>query len=127
MDDSDGYRIENHRLLIRVFVMKTGFTLIEILMVIVILGIMTSIVVPRFVNDTDSANDAKAQADISTLNSVVEHWSVKNGSYPKGNSYSTAATTLVKDGYVKEAPKAPSGYTYKYRGSNGVFSFTKKK
>ena len=104
--------------------MKTAFTLIEILIVVILLGILAAVVVPQFVDSADSVNEGKALTDISTLNSVVEHWRVKNGGYPTG-VYAVAAATLSTDGFIQEAPSAPSGYTYSYNATTGRFSQTK--
>lgn len=103
--------------------MKSAFTLIEILIVVILLGILASVVVPQFVDSADSVNEGKALTDISTLNSVVEHWRVKNGAYPTG-AYAVAAATLATDGYIQSAPAAPTGYTYSYNATTGRFSST---
>ncbi len=103
--------------------MKTAFTLIEILIVVILLGILAAVVVPQFVDSADSVNLGKAQTDISTLNSVVEHYRVKAGVYPSGTVYATAADVLSAANYIKETPTAPSGYTYTYDGA-GSFDFT---
>jgi len=76
----------------------------------------------KFVDSTDVINKGRAMTDISMLNSVVEHWRVKNGSYPTGN-YAAAAGTLVTDGFIKETPVAPKGYTYSYTAATGRFAY----
>ncbi len=103
--------------------MKTAFTLIEILIVVILLGILAAVVVPQFVDSADSVNLGKAQTDISTLNSVVEHYRVKAAEYPPGTVYATAAGVLSTNNYIKEVPSAPAGYTYAYDGA-GTFSYS---
>ncbi|GAF74915.1 unnamed protein product, partial [marine sediment metagenome] len=101
-----------------------AFTLIEILIVVILLGILASVVVPQFVDSADTVNEGKALTDISTLNSVVEHYRVKNGAYPTG-VYAVAAETLSAADFIQEAPSAPSGYTYSYNATTGRFSQVK--
>ena len=107
--------------------MEKGLTLIEILIVVVALGVLASIVIPQFVDSSDAGNLAKAQTDISTLNSVIEFWRAENGSYPKGNKFNKTAKKLVSGGFIKDIPEAPTGYTYRYRAKTGLFSFVQKK
>ncbi|MCK5113824.1 MAG: prepilin-type N-terminal cleavage/methylation domain-containing protein [Phycisphaerae bacterium] len=101
--------------------MKSAFTLIEILIVVILLGILAAVVVPQFVDSADSVNLGKAKTDISTLNSVVEHYRVSNGAYPTGTVYATAAGVLSTANFIQDAPEAPDGYTYSY--ASGKFSY----
>src|SRR4051794_7503075 len=65
---------------------QSGFTLIELLLVLVILGILAGIVVPKFAGKTQQANIAAAGADISNLGTALDAFEVDNGTYPKGKS-----------------------------------------
>ena len=103
--------------------MKTAFTLIEILIVVILLGILAAIVVPQFVDSADSVNEGKALTDISTLNSVVEHYRVKNGAYPTG-TFAAAAATLSSDGFIQAVPTEPDGWDYSYTAATGRFAAT---
>jgi|SaaInl7_200m_RNA_FD_contig_21_2414383_length_1050_multi_26_in_0_out_0_2 general secretion pathway protein G len=104
--------------------MNTAFTLIEILIVVILLGILAAVVVPQFIDSTDEVNAGKALTDISTLNSVVEHYRVKAGAYPTGD-YKAAADILSAANYIQETPSAPTGYTYTYTAATGRFSQAK--
>ena len=73
-----------------------GFTLVEILIVVVILGILAAIVVPQF---TEASNDAKESAlssDLQTVRSQLELYKIQhNGGYPATLSLLTSKTTIA--------------------------------
>jgi len=59
-----------------------GFTLIEVMVVIVILGILAALVVPRIMDQPDKARATKAQADIRGLESALKMYKLDNFQYP---------------------------------------------
>ncbi len=65
---------------------RQAFTLIELLLVLVILGILAAIVVPKFSGRTEQARVAAAQSQIATFNTALDAFEVDNGYYPKGKS-----------------------------------------
>lgn len=96
---------------------KTGFTLVEILIVVVILGILAAIVVPQFVNASDSAIKGALQSQLQTISSQVELYRVQNsGSYPTEDPDDPMITggndgwgIMVGGDFLKEVPI--NGYT----------------
>lgn len=62
---------------------KKGFTLIELMVVITIIGLLAAIAIPRFAGVTDSAKIANVQGNLSSLRTSIEMYNVKNGMYPK--------------------------------------------
>src|SRR6185503_12365163 len=65
---------------------QRAFTLIELLLVLVILGILAAIVVPRFSGRTEQARIAAAQSEIATFSTALDAFEVDNGYYPKGRN-----------------------------------------
>ena len=65
---------------------KSGFTLIELLLVLVILGILAGIVVPKFTNRTGDAQKSAATSQISNFGTALDAYEVDMGSYPKGRN-----------------------------------------
>jgi general secretion pathway protein G len=62
---------------------RSGFTLVELLLVLTILGILAAIVVPKFTGRTQQARITAARTQISTFSTACEAFEVDTGSYPK--------------------------------------------
>lgn len=65
---------------------ERGFTLIELMLVLVILSILAAIVVPKFSGRTEQARNTAAQSQISTFGTALDAFEVDNGYYPKGRN-----------------------------------------
>ena len=61
----------------------SGFTLIELILVIVILGILSAMIVPKFVGVSEDARNSRAQSDIVVLGNALDRYEIYNGTYPK--------------------------------------------
>jgi general secretion pathway protein G len=110
-----------------------GFTLIEIMVVVVILGILAAIVVPQIMDSPDKARVAKAKQDIRVVESALELYKLDNFTYPSTQQGLQAlvspptgdpkAPNWKPGGYLKSLPKDPWGnaYQYLYPGTHGEF------
>src|SRR6184192_3870838 len=63
-----------------------AFTLVELLLVLVILGILAAIVIPKFSGRTEQAKEQAAVTQISTFRTALDAFEVDNGYYPKGRN-----------------------------------------
>ncbi len=74
--------------------LKAGFTLVEILIVVVILGILAAIVIPQFTSASESAKASSLVSQLQTIRSQLELYQVQhNGSYPPEATFWTKMTT----------------------------------
>lgn len=109
-----------------------GFTLIELLLVLVILGILAAIVVPKFSGRTEQARKTAAQSQIATFGTALDAFEVDNGYYPKGKSGLQDLVIQPRDAknwtgpYLKgDIPKDPweNDYIYEYPGRRNPGSY----
>jgi len=112
---------------------QRGFTLIEIMIVVVILGILASIVVPNIMGSPDEARIVKVKQDLRVLEGALNLYKLDNFTYPSTDQGLEAlvkkpvgqpeAKNWKKNGYIKKLPKDPWGNDYLYLspGSHGEF------
>ncbi len=74
--------------------LQHGFTLVELLIVVIILGILAAIVVPQFTATTADADNAAVQSNLQNMRSAVEFYRQEHGHWP-GSQVSTGATCGV--------------------------------
>ena len=98
-----------------------GFTLIELLLVLVILGVLAAIVVPKFSGRTEQARRTAAVSQIATFGTALDAYEVDMGAYPQGKSGLAALVQQPREGtgwrgpYMqKEIPLDPWGNAYIY-------------
>jgi general secretion pathway protein G len=65
---------------------RQAFTLVELLLVLVILGILAAIVVPKFTGRTEQARNTAAHTQIATFGTALDAFEVDTGHYPKGKN-----------------------------------------
>jgi len=113
-----------------------GFSLIEIMVVVVILGILASFVVPRIMSRPDEARAVKAKSDVLAIENALDLYRLDNGFYPTTEQGLTALvekpTTSPEPKnwrlYLKALPKDPWNHDYLYlnpgeHGEIDVFTF----
>ncbi len=112
---------------------EAGFTLIEIMVVIVIIGLLSTFVILNVLPSQDQAMIEKTKADINLLEQAVEMYRLDNLVYPSTEHGLDAlvappdnlanSSKYRKDGYVRRLPEDPWGspYQYVYPGEHSVF------
>ena len=112
---------------------ETGFTLVELLVVIVIRGLLATIVAINVLPATGRANTEKAKADIATIEQALEMYRLDNLTYPSSTDGLQALVApppgaaqpqrYRQGGYIKRLPDDPWGnpYVYAAPGTNGPY------
>ncbi len=108
----------------KLFQNNRGFTLIEIMVVVVILGILAAIVVPRFLDRPDQAKVTKAQVDMKGIEEALGMFKLDNGFFPTTDQGLKALVSIpetgriperyAEGGYLKKVPLDPWNNSYVY-------------
>jgi general secretion pathway protein G len=103
---------------------QQGFSLIEIMVVLVIMGLLVSIVAPNVLNRADEARIQKVGADIKSIETALKIYRLDNYNYPSGDqglealvekpSIDPIPSNWKKNGYLTEQPLDPWGRPYLY-------------
>jgi len=112
---------------------QAGFTLLEIMVVIVILGILASMVLPNLLGNKEQAERQKVISDITTLEGAMDMYKLNNSRYPNTDQGLEALVTKPdadpvprnyrEGGYIKRLPNDPWGNPYMLLqpGENGIY------
>lgn len=103
---------------------SAGFTLIEVMVVVVILGILAAIIVPKIMSRPEQARIVKVKQDILALQSALDLYKLDNGMYPSTDQGLQALVNKPttqpiprnwkSDGYLQDVPEDPWGQAYQY-------------
>ncbi len=122
----------------RISYKQRGFTLIEIMVVLVIIGIMAALIVPRVLGRAEDARKVAAKADISAIANALKLYNLDNMRYPTNQqglqalaskpSIAPIPNSYKDGGYLDKLPTDPWGNQYQYQnpGKHGevdVYSF----
>jgi general secretion pathway protein G len=100
-----------------------GFTLIEIMVVVIIIGLLAAVIVPQVISKVDEARVAKAKQDIQALETALTMFRLDNSKYPTTEQGLTALVQQPTDpsirhwrpgGYLQHVSKDPWGNEYQY-------------
>jgi general secretion pathway protein G len=114
-------------------ILNRGFTLIEVMVVVVILGILAALVVPKIMKNPDKARQIKVEHDIRAVETALKLYKLDNYVYPttdQGLEALVTKTTMPPEprqwkegGYLDSVPVDPWGFPYNYLspGVHGEF------
>ena len=118
---------------------QRGFTLIEVMVVVVILGILAAIIVPKIMSRPEQARLVKVKQDILAIQSGLDLYKLDNGFYPSSEQGLEALVSKPasqptpsnwkSDGYLQEVPTDPWGESYQYANEDEkvkIYSFGPK-
>lgn len=121
------------------YLKQSGFTLVEILVVVTILGILAAIVIPKFMSRPDDARLVKVKQDLLAIQSALNLYKLDNGFYPSTDqglqalvskpTSSPEPRNWKDDGYLDQVPMDPWGLAYGYLNDNEklrIFSYGPK-
>jgi general secretion pathway protein G len=132
----NGFLISGRRQMGRA--VQRGFTLIEIMVVVVIMGILAALVVPKLMGRADDARITAAKQDIASMMQALKLYRLDNQRYPTTEqglqaliqrpSSGPSANGWKSGGYIEKLPKDPWGGQYQYmspgvKGEVDIFSF----
>jgi len=106
------------------YAVNHGFTLIEVMVVVVILGILAAIVVPKIMDNPDKARKARAESDIRNISTALALYRLDNFAYPSTDQGLEALVrppadlsenaNWKKGGYIGNVPQDPWGRPYRF-------------
>jgi general secretion pathway protein G len=111
---------------------ENGFTLIEIMVVVVIIGLLAAMIAPNIMSQLDRAEINRARQDVRSIESALDLYRLDNYRYPSTeeglqalvtNPGETVAPNWVQGGYLKSMPEDPWNRAYQYMqpGQHGEF------
>jgi general secretion pathway protein G len=125
---TDAHKVNRHRRPDRPG--ERGFTLIEIMVVVIIIGLLAAVIVPNVISRVEEARVTKAKSDIQALEAALTMYKLDNSKYPTTDQGLAALVTQPTDpsirhwrvgGYLQRISKDPWGADYQYAnpGSHG--------
>lgn len=111
---------------------QRGFTLIEIMIVVVIIGVLGALIVPQFMGRPEQAKITAARSDLKAIATAIEMYRLDNGHYPSTEQGLEALVTRPQGeppalnwsprGYLRQVPIDPWGTPYQYVLAGSVFT-----
>jgi len=108
---------------------QSGFTLIEIMVVVIIIGLLSTLIVPNILGSQDRALEIKAKSDVRAISGAMSMYKLDNFSFPSSSEGVQALVTnpgkSTWRGYLPKLPKDPwnNNYQYSFPGTRNPNSY----
>ena len=105
---------------------RTGFTLIELMIVVIIIAALAAMVTPSLINRSEEAKERIVQGDLSSLDTALKLYRLDTGAYPTSSQgLEVLLAPTGKGPYLEKKPMDPWNNTYRYKcpGTHRVTSF----
>jgi len=96
----------------KIFRRLKGFTLVEIMIVVAIIGILIAIAVPGFIRARSMSRMKSCQENLTKIDGAKEQWALENNKSPGATLTEADIVTSDGEGYLKSMPNEPSGGSY---------------
>ncbi|KQW99762.1 type II secretion system protein GspG [Acinetobacter sp. Root1280] len=119
---------------------KSGFTLLELMIVLVIIGLLAGIIGPNLFKNLEKSEKTTAKAQVDSFIKAIDQYRIDTGGYPSNSSGLSSLITAPSGvqhwngPYIKKVPLDPWGMPYQYNypgehntGSYDIYSFSKDK
>jgi len=100
-----------------------GFTLIELLIVVAIIGIIAAIAIPNLLNAIDRGKQKRSMADLRSIGTAVESYSIDNNYYPAATDIAGLGAASVAPIYIKTMP-LQDGWRYDFYVNSTTTGYT---
>jgi len=100
-----------------------GFTLIELLIVVAIIGIIAAIAIPNLLNAIDRGKQKRTMADLRSIGTAIESYSIDNNVYPATGTNFTTLSGVLEPLYIRNTP-ANDGWSRAFNSSCSITEYT---
>ena len=99
---------------------KAGFTLVEIMIVVAIIGLLAAIAIPNFIKARATSQQNACINNLRQIDGAISEWALENGQSSGATANATVISAYIKLNSANSVPGCPAGGTYAYNTVGGV-------